>query len=770
MINLFGLIFGMISVLIIAKYIGGSLHFDDFHKEKERIYNITQEESLNGSPFKKSDGTYIGIGEIIKNQYPEVSMLTRYNYHVESLVSTETDNKVSFNENQIFSVDNNFLKIFTFPLIHGNPESALSGNHSAVLTQSTSFKYFGDVDPVGETITIKTSWGEEHTYDITGVVEDIPKRSNFKFNILINQSQFNASQYWDVPECRTYVLLKKNIDAMEFENKLNNHLKSSEPLKLANKQVVLSIRSISNVQLTKTEYLLVIVGIFVLIISWVNFINQNITQSYGRFKEIGVLRVTGSSRSDQIIQFIFEASLICMSSFILIFIIYLLIEPQLQLFTDYHLLPLINDPTKINLIFLSIFIFGTILSAFIPALILNTQNLTTSLKAGHEFKIGSVGLRKQLVILQFTLSTILVIGIVVITKQLTYMNNKDKGIAMGNTIIIKSPKATTTWGKKAEKIKLFKEKCAKLPYVAGVSASSTVPGEEYRQETYVSLKGNEEKTMVYGNAVDDQFMDLYGIKFIAGNNFIPDAPWRNKRTIIINELAAKKLGISDYENALKSKLVIDGNIELELVGIVSNYHKTSLKHEMKPMIFYYNTYRGNYSLKINHIDNVKQPLDAIKEVWAEVYPGDPFDYFFLDEKYKAQDREDIYFEKLFKFFTVLSIVISCLGLLGFSLLISIKRDKEIGIRKTFGATTSNILLFFTRDYARSLIIAIIIGVPTACFLMNMWLSNFAYHTQIGFWSVSLSVVGLFILFLFTVSFHTIKSSLTNPVNTLREGA
>ena len=771
-INVFGLVCGMLSALIIAKYIGGSLHYDTFHVKKERIYSVTQEESVDGNPSKKGNATYWGIGEII-SQYPEVISLTRYSYLVESLVITdgENNNKVSFIENKIFAADSNFFKIFTFPLVYGNPETALSRTNSIVLTKSTSEKYFGKANPMGKILTRRVSWGAETMYEVTGVIEDIPQKSQFRFDFLVNQSPLNTEYFWDVPDYTTYVLLKEKVNTSELEKKLTGYLHEVAPLKQTNKKVAISMESIANKQLTSNEYLLVVVGLFIFLISWVNFINQSIAQSYGRFKEIGILRVMGATRANLKTQFILESSLICVTSLIIIISIYLSLEPLLQSFTNGHLLPLIGDPTFINFAFLAIFIFGTVLVATIPAIILFSKNLTPTLQKDFVGKIGSMRIRKVFVILQFSISTILMISIVVIVNQLEYMNSKDKGINIENTIIVKSPMVKDSWDSKTEKLKLFKEKCRELPFVIRITVSSTIPGEEYRQESFLSLDDQNEKTLVYLNMVDARFLDLYDIIFVAGNNFIPHAPWKNQRSIILNESAAHALGIVDFDKMMNTKLLVDGDNKFELIGIVENYHKTSLKYEIRPMAFRFNISWGHFSMKIQNLEDnndLHKKVSGIKNVWDQVYPDNPFNYFFLEERFKSQYKEDVYFGKLFQIFTTLSIVISSVGLFGFSLLVSMKRLKEIGVRKVFGASAISILVIFIKGYLGSLGIAAIIGIPIAYSLMTMWLRNYAYKIEIGLWPILYAVLSLTLIFLFTVSYHTIKSATANPVTILRD--
>jgi len=773
-INIFGLVFGMLSALIIVKYIGGSLKFDNFHHKRDHIYAITQEEFLNGTPQKKTNSTYLGVGELIY-QFPEVVNWTRYSYHVESLVLTDgdTDNRVSFLENKIFSVDSSFLNIFTFPLINGNSKTALSRMNSIVLTRSSSERYFGNVNPVGRTLTLRTPWGEETAYEVTGVIEDIPKRSQLNFDFLVTRPPTDTNEFWYVPDYLTFLLLKDDANIEGLTKKLTSTVNEVPQLKSINKKVIVSLDSLADVQLSKMEYLLVAVGIFIVLISWVNYINQVIAQSYWRMKEVGILRVMGATRQNLKSQFIVESTLVCVTSMIMIVAIYIVLEPMLQSLTNGHMLPLINDHTFINSGFIIVFLIGIVLAAAIPTVIFYSQNFGSILRNMYSSNVGGISSRKVLVIVQFSISTVLIVCVFVISKQLEYMNTKDKGIDMQNVLIVEAPIAKSTWEEKRKTAELFKEKCKELPFVADVCSSTSVPGEEYRWETYLSLKDNDHKSLVHQNGVDDRYFDLYNVRFIAGHNFITDAVWKNNRSIILNESAARDLGIVDFDKMINSKIVdYESNEVYDLIGVVKDYHQTSLKYRIKPIAFKFNLVRGHFSLKIDRHgladDELQEKLGAIKDIWPRFYADTAFENFFLDERFAAQDREDQYFGKLFNYFTVLSVIISCLGLFGLSLLISTKRQKEIGVRKVFGASSLTILGILVKSYMGSLGVAMVIGTPIAYQFMTMWLSNYAYRVDVGVEVIAVALVSLTLIFLVTIAYHTIKSSMLNPVAILRD--
>ncbi|MEL7121635.1 MAG: ABC transporter permease [Bacteroidota bacterium] len=775
-INVFGLTCGMLAVLIIAKYVGYYLQFDHFHQNKDRIYVVSQEESLDGNTPKKGNATYWGVGELMKES-PGVLDVTRYHQHVEALIIAKDDDgkSISLVENKIFIADSSFLNIFTFPLIQGDPKTALSKVNAMILTESAAKKYFGDANPIGKTLTIRVSWGRERLYEVTGVMEDIPQPSRFKFEYLITPaSTLSSDQAWEIPAYNTYALLKEKTSAKELAKKLTTNLQAIAPLQSDNKEVVLSMESLASGQLSSTNYLLAAVGLFIVLICWINYINQVIAQSYGRVKEVGMLRVLGASRIELRTQFILESTLICLFSLTLIIGLYVSLEQPLQSLTNAHLLPLWEDPTPINFFFLAIFMVGIIITAIIPTFILFSPKFVKTLRNAYSTKVAGVNLRKALVIVQFSISAVLLIGIFVIKSQLEYLKTKDKGINMESVLVVKAALAkNTNWAEKNRKLKLFKDQCAELPFVTEVASSTTVPSEEYRNETFLSIKGKTDRLMVHQNGVDDQFFQLYDADFIGGRDFLPKAKFKNKNSIVLNESAAKGLGITDFENIEGTKIMDEeSDEEYDLIGIVKDYHKTALKYELAPIAFKFNKTRGHVSMKINSTgmseNELEQQVSAIEQIWTPIYSDAFFDHFFLEKRYERQNLEDRYFEKLFSYFTLLSIILSCIGLFGMSLLISTKRQKEVGVRKVFGASTIDILVVFLRSYLGVLILPVVLGSLMGFWLMDRWLRDYAFRINIGIGLISIAVISLVLIFVFTISYHTIKSALANPVTVLKD--
>ena len=770
-INIFGLVSGMLSALIIAKYIGGTLQSDAFHLNREQIYSISQQESVAGNNQQERPDTYLGVADLVA-QFPEALRTTRYLQHVEALVIAGS--RESFTENRIFISDSNFFHVFTFPFLHGNPSTAFSRANTIVLTQSTARKYFADDSPIGKILSIRTSWGEETAYEVTGVIQNIPALSRFTFDILINRPNTNTSELWNLPDYSTYVLLDKSGSAAELAQKVTARLRYVPELKSARKDVTLTLRSLSDVRLSDTERLMVMVGMMIVAISWANYINQGIAQAYWRTRETGILTVLGATRVNLSAQFGVESALVSSTVLLMVAGAYLVLEDWLRSVTHGHLLPLLGDPTHINAILLLVLLVGTVSAALAPAWAVLRQNPLTTLRSALSPHIGGVAIRQVFVVVQFTISTVLLVGIFVVTRQLDYMETKDKGINLDNILIVKAPMAKdTTWTAKAKTLQLVKQQIGALPFVKDVTSSTTVPGEEYRQETYLSLQGHDSKILVHQNGVDENFFSLYQAEFVAGQDFVPHARSKNSESIILNESAASALGFSDPDKLIHNKVIDHENpgVTYDVIGVIRDYHQTSLRYAIRPLAFRYNLFRGHCSLLLDPVRLKQGTFDAqiasLRDIWKQSYPDASFDYFFLKEKFQAQDRADQYFASIFQAFTGLSVVLSCLGLFGLSILISTRRQKEVGIRKTFGATSLDILSLFMKGYLGPLATALIIGSASAHFLMDDWLTAYAHRIEIGPGLIFPAILTLIAIFTGTVSYHTIKAAMTNPARTLR---
>lgn len=773
-INVLGLVCGMLPALVIAKYLAGSSQVDTFHANGDRIYTITHDEFVGGTHKTGGSSTYDGVAEVAAG-FADAAKMTRYSGHVRSNVATldRDDKRRSFVENRIFAADSNFLKVFSFPVLQGDKVSPLARANTMVLTNTAAKRYFGNADPVGRSLSITVPWGEEKSYVITGVLEDVPKASQFTFDFLISDIELKPSELWNVPGCSLFLLLEDNASPVALQEKMNTRMAEVPELRSTGRTVALTLAKLGHTPWSGTDYLLAALGAFILLTCWINYINQTIAQTYGRVKEVGVLRVTGATRRDLQSQFIVESAITCLIALGAIILCYVALEPTLQSFAGRRPIRLQDFPL-VNLGLVGVFIVGIAITAGIPAAIFFSRNVGATLRNAYSTKVGGVAVRKVLVVFQFAISTVLLISIFVISGQLDYVLHKDKGFESNDILVVEAAMVTdTTWYAKRRALRLLKSRYEELPFVAGVTSSTTVPGEEYRQETYLSREGESAKALIHQCGVEENFFGVYEMKFITGHDFVPDARAENAQSIILNESAAGAIGILDFQAAINSKIIDheDGS-EFTLIGIVKDFHQTALRYEMKPMAFRYNPFRGHISLKVNGASlanyGADKALERVKEFFTESYPLAGFETYFLEDRFLTEYSEEQYYRRLSTYFAVISMAISCLGLFGLSLLVSTKRQKEIGIRKTFGASPVSILRIFIRDYLVQLGIAVCLGVPVAYYLMNAWLRDYAYRIDIGLELMLTAVLWLAAIFFATIAFHTVRSSLENPVKILRE--
>jgi putative ABC transport system permease protein len=609
---------------------------------------------------------------------------------------------------------------------------------------------------------------------VTGVMEDIPDLSKFKFDFLITPTdQLDVENPWRAPECTTYVLLNENTRGDVLTNKLTRALEGVQQLRSTNRNLVASLTPITEARLSTTEYLIGTVGILIMFICWINYINQIIAQSYWRMKETGILRVMGANKLNLIWQFVIESTLTCFFSLVAIIITYLSLERFLMSRLSNHLLPLFGDHTYINFIFAMIFVGGIITAAALSTAILFSQDFGKVLQNVNRTRIGGINIRRALVVLQFSISSILVICIFVIQNQLEFLERADKGINMQDILVVKAPivNEDTTWNLTRTKLKLFKAKCLELPFVSEVSSSTTVPSDQYRNETYLSLQNEKDKFLVHQSGVDTGFFRLYNAEFIAGHDFVPHASFKNSRSIILNESAARGLGIYPFEQAVDTHIIDhESNKVYGVIGIIKDFHQTPLKYKLEPMAFKFNVARGHISMKIVQAGTIANNIDfKIKEInkaWKQVYGDTFFDYFFPGEKYEAQNLEDRYFGAIFGCFPFTNnFLFRSIWHVALDFYERTKGDRH---PKVFGASTSEITFIFLREYLGPLTISIAIGTPIGLYLMTIWLSSYAERIAIGPGLISMAVVSLIIVFLFTISFHTVKAAMTNPVSILRE--
>ncbi len=768
-INILGLLIGIISAFVIAKYLGYSLSFDQSHLNQERIFQVKLTESEDGKIVSYEGLSYKGVPLAMKESSPEIIDYTIFNQTGERLmtVSGENEKNISFNEYLIFTVDSSFFNLFSFKTHLGNQHFAFQHPHSTVITESIAKKYFGNQNPIGKTIKSRTSWGREKEWTVTCVLKDIPNNSKIKFDLLFYAPQKN-NNLWDIPVHNLYVLTKSPPNLAKLTKHVSDHLSSIPILKANHRKINISLIPLQ-ASLNTFEWMLVFVAITILVLSWVNFINLSIAQFLKRFNEIIIRKTLGATKRQLIQQFIFEAigiNLLTLSMAILLLITF---YDQLLSLTSYHLLSLSDNSFNINTAFFIVFTIGVLLTSFYPAVFLISGKVSGILKKGKITKEKNQNIRKGLVIAQFAISSVLVIGIFIITAQLDYLKNKELGFNTSNKLVVKPPKDKGF--KRIRRMQSLKNNYAKIPWVQYLTSSSTIPAQPYRQEANFTLLGSKKSNLLYINAVDTNFISTYEIQILAGTNFNgTGGTSTNRFKVIINEVSAKAYGLNAKE-AIGKKVVDEESKEIyTIVGVVKNYHKTTLKESIRPILLKYNPRKGYITLTLSPsmLTSMKLAKSELKEVWQNIYPDQPFECFLLKERFYQQYKTETTFHQIFSIFTIISVILACIGLLGISLQEISRRKLEIGIRKTFGASSKAILILFIKKYLTFIFFATTIGIPCAHYFIGLWLEEYSYRIVISWKHLLIPPLFLTIIALIAISFHIIQLSFTNPVKILRE--
>jgi putative ABC transport system permease protein len=782
LINIMGLAVGMTVFCLITQYISYEKSYDSFNKNADNIYRV-RNDRIYSDKHDKSAGCPPALAPTLKKEFPEVLESARiYNTDITII---DSSNKNSESLGKEYYAEASFLKIFSFPLVEGSLKSALEEPYTIIVSKSLSQKYFGKESSLNKTITLVNDYGK-HNYEITGIFEDVPPNSHIKFDILISYKTLvaqksDAAFYWGWNAFNTYLLLAPNTDPKALEAKFKGTVEKYKNYEDSYKRAYLLqplkyIHLHSNLRFepevngsAETVNFLSIIALFVLLLAWINYINLSTCRSISRAKEVGIRKVLGSNRINLINQFIIESLLLNLLALILSIIITELALPFFSLLTGKPLaMGLLID----NLPWLSgILIVGTLLSGIYPAFALSSFSPIAVLKRKFGSTSKGIDLRKGLVVFQFSVSIILIVSTLVVYKQLAYMQSKDLGADIDQTLIIDAPKINGEGFSKADN---FKTVLQTLPGIRGVSASSSIPGKEYSNASSGVRKSSSDRrngTQGFFIDVDENYFNLYKIPLLAGRFFSRES--RLNGEIILNEEAVQVFGFKNPEDAVGKKLTFDGfdGQSIQIVGVTKNYHQESLKSSVLPVIF--NPVKASdinlikyFSIKTGG-QNIKEAISQIHNKWADVFPDQPFKYKFLDEVFNSQYKTDEQFGKVFGLFTFLAIFISCLGLFGLASFTNIQRTKEIGIRKVVGASLQNIVFLLIKDFTRWVLLANIVAWPVAYYLMNSWLKDFAYRTTVTIWVFLISGSLALIIALLTVSIHAIKAATANPVKSLK---
>ena len=794
-INILGLAIGMAACLLILQYVSFKLSFDQFHKNANNIYRVANDRYQQGKLIQHGTITYSAVGKAMNDDYEEVVQNARVEPWNE-VILTYNDKKIA--EDQILYADSNFLSMFDFPLLAGDKRSVLKEPYSMILSESLIEKIFdykgNDYNQfLGKAIVYGT---DSMPYKIEGVFKNVPENSHLQFRILVSyktlvssgwkeaEYDFTDSDFWH------YVRLKPGTDYKAFNAKLDAFSqKHFEGSKVSGSDEKFYLQPLSKAHLySDFEYeigrtgsaivvwALLIIALFIISIAWINYINLATARSVERAKEVGIRKVVGCERRQLIIQFLSESAIVNLMSMGLAILLVLLLQPafnnllKYQLSLSYLLTKGLNG-YSILIGLISIVIAGILVSGLYPAFVLSSFKPIAVLKGKFSSSQKGIFFRKALVIGQFTVTIALIIGSLVVMKQIRYMNRKQLGFNMDQVLIVKPPTLTNWDSTFISRTNSFKEELKQLAHVKAATTSWSVPGGDIGRSFNVRQadSATTNKFTVRHTAVDYDFLNVYGVKLIAGRNFTQadHDPRGNKlRNMLINRSAAKLLGFSSPENAI-GKSILRGDRKWDVVGVVEDYHQKSLRYPLEPIIFmpFYSTF-SQISVKLTPGD-LAGTIEQIKKKYDAFFPGNLFDYYFLDERFNQQYENEQLFKRAFGIFAGLAIFVACLGLLGLAMFATIQRTKEIGVRKVLGASVSNIVVLLSKNFLKLILLSAIVAFPLAWWAMHLWLEDFAYRVNIGWWIFILAGASALLIALTTISFQAIKAAIANPIKSLR---
>jgi putative ABC transport system permease protein len=772
LINISGLAVGMTACFLIFLYVRFEKSYDNFHTKVGRIYRVVCDVKTPSETIP-SGMTTTPVAINMKRDFPEVEEAVRVGRD-EYLVKK---GDLKFQEKNTIIVDSSFFRIFDFPLLQGDKNTALNEPMSVILSETAAKKYFGNKNPLGENVQLT---GGAINAKITGIMKDFPENSQIKADMIVPLSSYQAiygrpiqDSEWTNHNYFTYILLRPHADARALQAKLPafQELHHGADAKKLQMQDYLFLEPLRDVYLKSKRdgfvsgnityvYIFSVIAVFILVIACINFINLTTARSVERAKEVGIRKVIGALRYQLTGQFIGESVIISLMAFLFSILLCTTLMPLFNHLAGKTISSNIFDQ-PVNILYLFILSAGIgIVAGFYPSLVLSSFKPVSVLKGRFSTGTKGVVLRKGLVVFQFSISIILIVGTLVVYSQLNYMRNYDLGFTKEQTIVI-----NTNYDKNKDH---FKESLAGIPGVLSSSSSSGVPGGSYNgaYSQVENKSGEMQKTNLDLYFVDFDFIPQYKLKLVAGRAFSKDFGTDTTQAMVINEAATRLLGYSSPREAVGRNFDQWGK-KGKIIGVLKDFHFESLQQSIKPLTMRYEPWGlGTISIKLSS-SNLPETIRAIGEKWSEIIPNRPFEYTFLDEifnqKYRAEDK----FGNLFFNFAVLAIFISCLGLLGLASYSTVQRTREIGVRKVLGASVSNIVNLLSVEFIRLVLIAFVIAAPIGFYGMHKWLQDFAYPVHIGWWIFAIAGLASILIAFFTISFQAVRAAMANPVASLR---
>jgi len=798
-LNVLGLAVGMAIFLLIAQYTRFQWSYEAFVPDRANIYRVSLETYAGKELQSASAENYPGLGPALRSELPEVIGFARVfnlGYINNVVISNEQARPVPIRLKQrhFLYVDSAFLPMMGYQMIRGNAASALAAPHTAAISERYSYLYFGKEDPIGRQLHMHDDDSNDNLVTVTGVFKDLPANTHLKCDVLFSYptafgtAQVNQNWARTRPQQYTYIRLRPGTDPKRIESRLAAIFDEHEPqLQGEHKHQTGKLQPLADIHLRSNlaeeleinangtiVFFLGVIGIFVLGIAWINFINLSTANAMGRAKEVGVRKVVGAARIQLIVRFLAEAALINGLSLAIGFAIIYFALPAFNRISGLSLDPADLVHGWFVGLLAGLWVVGSFLSGFYPAWILSGFKPIAVLKGKLTGSSGGVLLRKGLVTTQFMASIGLIAGTIIVYRQLHYMMGQDIGMNIDQVLVMDRPGIGPNHDKEVPAfragIDFFREELTKDPAITGVANSSTIPGKlrEYKSTIKLADAPSTDSITVRVNSMDEDFLKVFQMHLLAGRAFSRNFPKDPDTSVILTASAARLLGFRDPKDAIGKSIFPDwGGWKGIVVGVVNDYHQVSLKAPLEPGMFTCDWYEGDYfSLRLQ-AGHLPQTLAHVEQAWTKAFPGNPFDYFFLDEYFNRQYASERQFGQLFTTFAFFAILISCLGLFGLSAYTASQRIKEIGIRKILGASVASIVAMLARDFLKLIVLAVLLATPLTWLVMHQWVQGFASRTAIQWWIFVVAGVVCLLVALITVSFQAVRAATASPVKSLQ---
>ncbi|MES2274911.1 MAG: ABC transporter permease [Bacteroidota bacterium] len=765
LINIGGLSIGIAACLLISLYVHHELSYDDYHTKKDHIIRIT---NLMRTPEKDNVDIALTpslLATVLNHDYPEVEAAVRFEPD-DTVIKV---NNQLFKENFVYKADANIFKVFSYKFAEGSAARALTDPRSIVIAKSLAIKYFGHNSALGKSIICN-----KNLCQVTGVLEDLPSNSDLKINALLAVDYSKITKWMqDDMSVYTFVLCRPNTNYTELRNKLNILSKKEIQPELNKMGAVkyameFNIEPLSAVHFSAGKlgdtakgdkqmvYIFSVLSVVILVIALLNYINLSTARATERAKEVGIRKVNGAIQSSLVGQFLFES--------LFVTLIALVIAIGLM----FALLPLLNgllqvkislSGSALSLVSICLLVLASsLLTGIYPAFVLSAFQPITALKGNFKFAAKGLTMRKVITVTQFVIATVMIGVTFIMNRQINFIQHKSLGFDQNQVLNISLPDDSVA----LLRLPSFNNALKQMSQVRGTAVQtglSLINNEIPKSSTTLKSNGIKREVMSNYFSIDEKFVPLLNMQLVKGRNFSADIKTDKKEGFIVNEAFVQQVA---WKNPIGQS--IEGfDHKGKIIGVVKNFHYSSMHNPIAPLVMVYTSMQATSILvKINPAN-----LNLVKNAWHDYFPDIPFTYSFLDSAFNQVYQKDITSIRLFNYFTILSIVIACLGLYGLAFLMVTQRTKEIGIRKVLGAVVQQLLFLLARDFVKLVALAAVLAIPITWYIMVNWLNSYAYHISINWWLLVVPVLVILLISMAVISYQTIKVAVTNPVNSLK---